>query len=132
MPKAPLCPIWVYASLELVHLDYTSIESTVELNKLPVVKNVLVMMDHFTRYVLVVVTKDQTATTIMKVFYEHLIAVFGAPTKLLINSHICPGGGTLCCLWYPGVQNHSLPCSVQLAGGTLPPDTVLYDWQAGM
>ena len=23
MPKAPLCPIRVYASLELVHLDYT-------------------------------------------------------------------------------------------------------------
>ena len=24
VPRAPLCPIWVYASLELVHLDYTS------------------------------------------------------------------------------------------------------------
>ena len=33
MPKAPLCPIRVYAALELVHLDYTSIESTMELNK---------------------------------------------------------------------------------------------------
>ena len=27
VPKAPLCPIRVYAPLELVHLDYTSIES---------------------------------------------------------------------------------------------------------
>ena len=33
--KAPLCPIRVYAPLELVHLDYTSIESTMELNKAP-------------------------------------------------------------------------------------------------
>ena len=85
VPKAPLCPIWVYAPLELVHLDYTSIESTMELNKSPVVKNVLVMMDHFTRYALAVVTKDQTAKTVAKVFYEHFIAVFGAPTKLLSN-----------------------------------------------
>ena len=54
-----------------------------ELNKPPVVKNVLMMMDHFTRYALVVLTKDQTAKTVMKVFYEHFIAVFGAPTKLL-------------------------------------------------
>ena len=83
VPRAPLCPIQVYAPLELVHLDYTSIESTMELNKPPVVKNILVMADHFMRYALMVVTKDQTAKTVMKVFYEHFIAVFGAPVKLL-------------------------------------------------
>ena len=79
----PLCPIWVYAPLELVHLDHTSIESTMELNKPPMVKNVLVMTDHFMRYAFVVVTKDQIAKTVMKMFYEHFIAVFGVPTKLL-------------------------------------------------
>ena len=47
------------------------------------VKNVLVMTDHFTRYALVVVMKDQTAKMVMKVFYECFIAVFGVPTKLL-------------------------------------------------
>ena len=54
-----------------------------ELNKPLVVKNVLVMTDHFTRYALAVVTKDQMAKTVAKVFYEHFIAVFGAPAKLL-------------------------------------------------
>ena len=68
VPKAPLCPIRVYVPLELVHLDYTSIESMMELNKPPTVKNVLVMMDHFTRYALAVVMKDQTAKTVAKVF----------------------------------------------------------------
>ena len=82
VPKAPLCPIRAYAPLELVHLDYTSIESMMELNKAPMVKNVLVM-DHFTRYALVVVMKDQTAKTVAKVFNEHFIAVFGGPVKLL-------------------------------------------------
>ena len=85
MPKVPLCPIRVYVPLELVHLDYTSIESMMELNKPPMVKNILMMTDHFTRYALVVVTKDQTAKTVVKVFYEHFIAVFGAPAKLLSN-----------------------------------------------
>ena len=47
------------------------------------VKNVLVMTDHFTRYALAVVTKDQTAKMVVKVFYECFIAVFGAPAKLL-------------------------------------------------
>ena len=83
VPKVPFCPIRAYALLELVHLDYTSIESMMEMNKPPVVKNILVMTDHFTRYTLVVVTKDQTAKTVTKVFYEHFIAVFGAPVKLL-------------------------------------------------
>ena len=77
VPKAPLCPIGVYAPLELVHLDYTSIESMMELNKPLVVKNNLVVTDHFTRYALAVVTKDQTAKTVVKVFYECFIAVFG-------------------------------------------------------
>ena len=83
VPRVPLCPIQAYAPLELVHLNYTSIESTMELNKPPMVKNVLVMTDHFMRYALAVVTKDQMAKTVAKVFYECFIAVFGAPTKLL-------------------------------------------------
>ena len=50
-----------------------------ELNKPPVVRNFLVITDHFTRYALAVVMKDQTAKTVVKVFYEHFIAVFGDP-----------------------------------------------------
>ena len=83
VPKAPLCPIRVYVPLELVHLHYTSIESTMELNKPLVVRNILVITDHFMRYALAVVMKDQTAKTVTKVFYEHFIAVFGRVAKLL-------------------------------------------------
>ena len=54
-----------------------------ELNKPSVVKNVLVMTDHFTRYALAVVAKDQMTKTVAKVFYECFIVVFGAPAKLL-------------------------------------------------
>ena len=40
-PKAPLCPIVATAPLNLLHIDFTSIETTVELDKLPQVANVL-------------------------------------------------------------------------------------------
>ena len=33
------------------------------------------------------------------------------------------------CLWYPEVQDHGLPCTVQWAGGAFPSDTILHDWQ---
>ena len=50
IPKAPLCPIRADTPLELVHVDFTSVESTMELNKLPSIKNVLVITDHFMHY----------------------------------------------------------------------------------
>ena len=59
--KALLCPIKAFAPLELVHVDFTSIETTMELNQPPSVKNVLVITDHFTRYSTAFVTKDQKA-----------------------------------------------------------------------
>ena len=73
----------IYAPLELVHLDFTSIETTMELNLPPSIKNVLVLTDHFTRYSMVFVTKDQKAKTITQILYEQFISVFGVPTKLL-------------------------------------------------
>ena len=97
------------------------------------VKNVLVMTDHFTRYALVVVTKDQMAKMAVKVFYECFIAVVGVPAKLLSDRggkfYICPGRRAMLCFWYPEVQDHSLPHTVQWAGGAFPSDTVPHDWQ---
>ena len=81
--KVPLCPIQAYAPLELVHVDFTSIETTMELNQPLSIKNVLVLMDHFTRYVMAFVTKDQKAKTVMHILYERFIWVLGAPAKLL-------------------------------------------------
>ena len=48
--KAPLFLIRAYAPLKLVHMDFTSVESTMELNKPLSMKNVLIITDHFTRY----------------------------------------------------------------------------------
>ena len=62
--KAALCPIKAYVSLKLIHVDFTSIESTMELNQPSSIKNVLVVTDHFMRHSMVLVTKDQKAKTV--------------------------------------------------------------------
>ena len=49
VPKAPLCPIRIHAPLELVHMDFISMESTMERNKPSSIKFVLVITDHFMR-----------------------------------------------------------------------------------
>ena len=83
IPKAPFCPIVATAPLDLLHVDITSIETTLELNQLPRVANVLVFQDHFTKHVLAYVTPDQTAKTIAKFLYGGYISIFGAPARPL-------------------------------------------------
>ena len=81
--KAPLCSIRVYAPLELMHVDFTSIKTDMELNKPPQVKNVLVITNHFKRYAMTFIMKHQTAKTVARVLYKQFIIIFGAPAKLL-------------------------------------------------
>ena len=83
IPKAPLCPIRAYMPLELMHMDFPSIETDMELNKSPGVKNVLVITDHFMGYAMAFVMEDQTAKTVARALYEQFITVFGVPAKLL-------------------------------------------------
>ena len=77
-PKAPLISLKVTTFLQLMHLDFTSFESTMDLDKTPEVKNVLVIVDHFMRYMRAYVTKDQKASTVTKCLYEGFISIFGA------------------------------------------------------
>ena len=55
-PRAPLCLIVATTPLDLLHVDFTTIETTMELDQSPRVANVLVFQDHFTKYVLAYVT----------------------------------------------------------------------------
>ena len=69
-PKAPLSPIVATAPLDLLHVDFTSIETTLEPNQSPRVANVLVFQDHFTKHVLAYVTPDQTAKPLPNFYIE--------------------------------------------------------------
>ena len=83
LPKAPLHPIMATAPLDLIHVDFTNVEITLEPNQSPRVTNVLVFQDHFMKHVLLYVTPNQTAKTITKILYQGYISVFGAPIRFL-------------------------------------------------
>ena len=76
-------PIVCTQPMELVHVDYVGMEVTVAAKEKPVVKNVLVVVDHFTRYVQAFITKNHTAYTTARVLYNDFFSVFGFPQKLL-------------------------------------------------
>ena len=79
----PMQPIICTEPLELVHIDYVGMEVTVATDKKPVVKNVLVVVDHFTRYVQAFVMKNHTARTTARVLYNNYFSVFGFPQRLM-------------------------------------------------
>ena len=81
--KAPLCPIVATAPLDLLHVNFTSIETMMELNQLPRVTNVLVFQDHFTKHILAYVTPNQTMKNITTFLYGGYISIFGAPARIL-------------------------------------------------
>ena len=84
-PKAPLCLIVATTPLDLLHVDFTNIETTMELNQSPRVANVLVFQDHFTKHVLAYVTPDQTVKTNTKFLYGGYIFIFGTLARLLTD-----------------------------------------------
>ena len=69
--------------MELVHRDYVGMEVTVATDKKPIVKNVLVVVDHLTRYVQAFITKNHTARTTARVLYNNYFSVFGFPQRLM-------------------------------------------------
>ena len=83
--KVPLHPVVATVLLDLLHIDFTSIEMTMELNQLPRVTNILVFQDHFMKHVLAYVTSDQTAKTVATFLYQGYISIFRAPARLLMD-----------------------------------------------
>ena len=81
--KAPLDLIVSTASMDCLHIDFTSIEITMELNRWPKVVNILVFQDHFTKHITVYVTLYQTAKSVTKFLYQGYISIFGALARLL-------------------------------------------------
>ena len=85
-PQIPgMQPIICTEPMELVHVDYVGMEVTMATQEKPVVKNVLVVVDHFTRYVQAFVTRNQTARTTARVLYNEYFSVFGFPQQLMSN-----------------------------------------------
>ena len=65
-------------TLELVHMDYLSLEPS-KGN----IENVLVITDHFTRYALAYPSKTQTAQATARILWDNFICHYGFPEKFI-------------------------------------------------
>ena len=74
----PLQPILVSQPLELVHLDYLTLEPF-KGN----IENVLVITDHFTRYALAYASKTQTAQATARILWDNFICHYGFPEQFI-------------------------------------------------
>ena len=98
-PVAPMKPLTCSGPGELLQVDFTSIEETVPLKEEPVICNVLVLQDHFSKYIVAYVVKDQTAHTATKTLRNGYFGLFGVPAYLVsdqgkaftghIITHLC-------------------------------------------
>ena len=75
---APLQPILVTQPLELVHMEYLSLEPS-KGN----IENVLVITDHFTRYALAYPSKTQTAQATARILWDNFICHYGFPERFI-------------------------------------------------
>ena len=82
-PIAPLKPLTCSGPGELLHVDFTSIEETVPLQQEPVIRNVMVMQDDFSKYVIAYVVKDQTARTAAETLRNGYFGLFGVSAYLI-------------------------------------------------
>ena len=82
-PVVPIKPLTCSGPGELLHVDFTSIEEMVPLKEEPITRNVLVLQDHFSKYVVAYVVKDQTACTAAETLTIGYFGFFGAPAYLI-------------------------------------------------
>ena len=125
-PVAPMKPLTCSGLGELLHVDFTSIEETVPLKEEPVIQNMLVLQDHFSKYIVAYVVKDQTAHTAAKTLRNGYFGLFSVPAYLVsdqgkaftghIITHLCDlyGVQKLRTLPYHAQTNGQVECMNQM------------------
>ena len=68
--------------MELVHIDYLTIEAP-ENSRSSKDINILIITDHFTRYVQAHITSNQKVHVVAKTLWEHFFVHYGFPEKIL-------------------------------------------------
>ena len=80
--KAESNPIIATRPLELVHIDYLTIEAPAD-SKSGKDVNVLIITDHFTRYAQAHITSSQKAPVVAKTLWDQFFVHYGFPEKIL-------------------------------------------------
>ena len=79
-------PILVSYPLELIHLGFLTLGEKAEDNKSV---NILVVMDHFTKYAQAYATPKQTAPVVAQTLWENFLVHYGWPEKILMDQGKC-------------------------------------------
>lgn len=74
---APMQSIVTTSPLELLSIDFLTID--VKGQK----QNILVVMDHFTKFGTTILTKDQTAKTVARALWQNFFMIYGFPKRIL-------------------------------------------------
>ena len=81
--KPPMQPIIATSLLDLLHIDFMSIEMTMEVDQPPNMVSILDFCDHFTKHTMAYMTPDQTVKAVARFLWQGYISIFRAPAKLL-------------------------------------------------
>ena len=71
--NAPVWQLIVTTLLEMLHVDFTSIETLMELDQPPIVVNLLILCIHFMKHIMASVTPNQTVKTVAKFLWQGYI-----------------------------------------------------------
>ena len=80
--RATLNPIQATRPMELMHINYLTIEAPKNSRSLKDI-NILMIADHFTRYAQAYVTPNQKAATVAKTLWDRFFVHYGFPEKIL-------------------------------------------------
>ena len=117
-PKAPLCTITTTEPMDLVHVDLVGMEVTVETKKKPVVQQILVVTDHFSRFIQAYKVKDKRAITIAKCLYDNYFRHYSFPRCLLSDqgTEFCNAVLNEMCIYLSIKKLRTLPYHPQTNG----------------
>ena len=80
--KAKMQPILVSYPMELIHLDFLTLQGKAGDTKST---NILVVNDHFTKYAQAYITPKQTAIVVALTLWENFLVHYGWPEKILTD-----------------------------------------------
>ena len=117
-PKAPLCTVTTTEPEDLMHVDLVRMEVTIETKKKLVVQKILVVTDHFSRFVQAYKVKDKSAITIAKCLYDNYFRHYGFPRCLLSDqgTEFCNAVLNEMCIYLNIKKLRTLPYHPQMNG----------------
>ena len=80
--KSEMQPILVSYPMKLVHLDFLTLGGKADNNKSV---NILIVTDHFTKYVQAYITPKQTAVVFAQTLWENFLVHYGWSEKILTD-----------------------------------------------